>query len=225
VLEVAAGTGIATEALRRSMPGAAITATDLNQGMVDFAQVRVPHVTWEQADVMQLPMPDGSFDAVASQFGAMFFPDKPRAFAELRRVLTSGGHVVLLVWDAVGGSPVTQVLVDSLSTIFPVDPPTFVVDVPHGYADPEGIRADLTGGGLDTQSIERIVLTGRAPSTAGVARGFCRGTPLRFALEQRGALDELTEQVAAEMTRRLGAGPVEGELAAWLIHAKAPAGS
>ena len=79
VLEIAAGTGVLTRALAGVLPGAAeIVATDLNQPMLDFAAAKpgVERVQWRQADALALPFPDRSFDAVACQFGAMFFPDK-----------------------------------------------------------------------------------------------------------------------------------------------------
>ncbi len=53
---------------------------------------------------MQLPFPDGAFDAVVCQFGVMFFPDKARAFAEARRVLKPGGVFVFNVWDRLMGT-------------------------------------------------------------------------------------------------------------------------
>ena len=48
-------------------------------------------VEWRQADALQLPFPDGMFDAVVCQFGVMFFPKKSKVFSEARRVLRSGG--------------------------------------------------------------------------------------------------------------------------------------
>jgi ubiquinone/menaquinone biosynthesis C-methylase UbiE len=78
VLEVAAGTGIVTRALLRSLPsGASIVATDLNQPMLDHAatQVSSSRVNWQNADAQALPFPDGSFEAVVCQFGVMFFPE------------------------------------------------------------------------------------------------------------------------------------------------------
>jgi ubiquinone/menaquinone biosynthesis C-methylase UbiE len=95
VLEVAAGTGIVTRALARSLPASVdIVATDLNQPMLDHAAAQLPssRVTWQQADGQALPFPDGAFDAVVCQFGAMFFPDKRQAYREARRVLKPGGH-------------------------------------------------------------------------------------------------------------------------------------
>src|ERR1041385_804399 len=74
VLEIAAGTGVVTRALASALPeSTAIVATDLNQAMLDRAAVvgtKRP-VEWRQADAMQLPFPDGAFDAVVCQFGGM----------------------------------------------------------------------------------------------------------------------------------------------------------
>lgn len=73
VLETAAGSGIVTRALLRSLPGASVVATDLNQPMLDHAaaQTSSSRVTWRQIDAQALPFPDGMFDAVVCQFGVM----------------------------------------------------------------------------------------------------------------------------------------------------------
>ncbi|MGB8650510.1 MAG: class I SAM-dependent methyltransferase [Mycobacteriales bacterium] len=223
VLELAAGTGIATAALVRALPAARITATDLNPAMVSWAASRVEGATWQQADAQRLDLPDASFDVVVSQFGVMFFPDKPAAFAEAGRVLVPGGTLLFTVWDVVEASPFPAALVESLAVVLPQDPPSFVVRVPHGYTDPDRIRSDLEAGGVQPESIERVVLRGTASSAREVAEGFCLGTPLRFALQERGPLDELTQAVAEEMTARLGPGPVEGDLAAFVVSARRPA--
>jgi len=84
VLEIAAGTGAATRALDATLPGdVGIVATDLNAAMIERARAvgTVRDVDWREADAMDLPFPDATFDAVVCQFGAMFFPDKARAFA------------------------------------------------------------------------------------------------------------------------------------------------
>jgi SAM-dependent methyltransferase len=219
VLELAAGTGIATAQLVEALPGCAITATDLNQAMVAWAEGRVPGPFWAQADAQMLGFPDASFDAVVSQFGVMFFPDKPAAFAETARVLEPGGRMVFSVWDVVECSPFPAAMVDSLNAVM-VDAPSFIVRVPHGYADPVRMTADLRAGGLEPESIDRLVLRGSAPSARTLTEGFCLGTPLRFALQERGPLDELTEALAEQMTARLGPGPLTGDLAAFVVTAR-----
>ncbi len=222
VLELAAGTGIATAELVSALPDAEVVATDLNPAMVAYGAAKVPGATWKPADAQHLDDPDGSFDAVVCQFGVMFFPDKPAAFAEVARVLEPGGTLLVIVWDVVEDSPFPDALVAGIAAALPENPPSFVARVPHGYHDPDRIAADLRAGGLEPVSVERVVLQGAAPSAATLADGFCRGTPLRFALLERGDLDELTMAIAAEMTARLGEGPVGGDLAAIVVAARRP---
>ena len=94
LLETAAGTGIVTETLARRLPSLVqIVATDLNQPMLDHAKTKpgVDRVTYQQADALALPFPDGYFDVLVCQFGVMFFPDRQQGFREARRVLKPGG--------------------------------------------------------------------------------------------------------------------------------------
>src|SRR4051812_565720 len=77
LLEIAAGTGALTRVIAAHLPAACrIIATDLNQPMLNHAAARLAgsRVEWRQADALALPFEDESFDAVACQFGAMFFP-------------------------------------------------------------------------------------------------------------------------------------------------------
>ena len=79
-----------------ALPGSVfIIATDLSQPMLDLAaSVGTSRpVEWRQADALELPFDKASFDAVVCQFGVMFFADKVRAFAEVRRVLQARRHV------------------------------------------------------------------------------------------------------------------------------------
>jgi SAM-dependent methyltransferase len=223
ILELAAGTGIATAQLRQALPAARITATDLNPAMVAWAADRVADVTWLPADAQALELPGASYDLVVCQFGVMFFPDKPGAFAEMARILAPGGSALLAVWDRVEDSAFPAAMVESLCAVFPEDPPSFIVRVPHGYADPDRITADLEAGGLLARSIDQVVRRGRAPSARALTEGFCLGTPLRFALEERGSLTALTDALADEMTARLGTGPLEADSAAIVVTAGHPA--
>ena len=94
LLELAAGTGVVTRALARTLPGSVdITATDLNPAMLEQAKTyaELERVVWQEADAMALPFPDEAFDYLVCQFGVMFFPDKPAAFRQVRRVLRRAG--------------------------------------------------------------------------------------------------------------------------------------
>lgn len=222
VLEIAAGTGILTAELLRALPTAQITATDLNRPMVSWAAQRVSGPTWLPADAQSLQFSDASFDMVVCQFGVMFFPDKVQAFAQVARVLRPGGVFLFTVWDSVDTSPYPAALVAGLAEVFPDDPPDFVARIPHGYHDLDQIRSDVATGRLVVEGIERFVPRGTAPSAHTLAEGFCYGTPLRFALQQRGDVEQFTEAVAERMTLRLGVGRVDGDLAGFVVTARKP---
>jgi len=220
VLEIAAGTGVLTAELLAALPDAHVTATDLNEPMVRYGAGQAPGADWQQADAQALPFDDEQFDLVACQFGVMFFPDKPGAFAEIRRVLTADGRLLMSTWGPVDTHDFAEALVAGVERAFPADPPTFVARVPHGYPDVGQVTADLAAGGLEVVAAEPLKLTGHAESAADVAAGFCTGTPLRMAIESRGDLAAATEAVGAEMTARMGAGPVSAEMVAYFIEAR-----
>lgn len=213
VLETAAGTGIVTAILARTLPQAvAITATDLNQPMLDFAAAKpeMERVTFRQADAMQLPFPDASFDVVLCQFGVMFFPDKPAAHAEARRVLRPGGRYLFNVWGALAHNEMTQVVEDTLAALFPARPPRFMSRTPHAYHDPARIETDLRAGGFEQVTVEVISAEWRADSAADPAIGITQGTPLRADIEAAaaGGLAEATERATAALAERFGQKPV-----------------
>src|SRR5438874_1926208 len=139
VLETAAGTGVLTRALASRLPAAArLVATDLNGPMLDRAATRQPEdrpVSWRQADALKLPFADAEFDAIACQFGAMFFPDKIRAYGEARRVLKTGGHFLFSVWDRISENEFADVVAQAMTRVFPDDPPAFLARTPYGYHD------------------------------------------------------------------------------------------
>src|SRR5262249_56630601 len=132
------GTGAVTRELASSLEDARIIATDLNQPMLDHAKARQSgnaRIEWKQADALTLPFEDRTFDVVACQFGAMFFPDKVRGYREALRVLKRGGHFFFNVWDRISENEFADVVTQSLATLFPQDPPRFMARIPHGYHD------------------------------------------------------------------------------------------
>jgi SAM-dependent methyltransferase len=128
ILETAAGTGVVTNALAQALPDARIVATDLNQAMLDVAETRVASgkVTFRQADALDLPFEDGSFDLVVCQFGVMFYPDKVRGNSEARRVLRDGGHYLTAIWDRIDRNILSNIANESMRELFPDNPPQFM---------------------------------------------------------------------------------------------------
>lgn len=222
VLETAAGTGVVTRAMAHALPAhAEIVATDLNRAMLDRAAsnpVDRP-VTWQQANALQLPFDDASFDAVVCQFGAMFFPDKAAAFAEARRVLKSGGALLFNVWDRIEENEFADTITGELSRLFPADPPRFMERTPHGYFDLELVSRDLAEAGFDAPRFDTVTARSHAASARAVAIAYCQGTPLRGEIESRSGanLEEATSACAAAIEARFGSGLIDGKIQAHVI--------
>lgn len=227
VLELAAGTGVVTRRLASTLPqNVSITATDLNQPMLDRAAMigTARPVVWRQADALQLPFRDGEFDAVVCQFGVMFFPDKARAFAEARRVLRPGGVFLFNAWDRIEENDFALVVTDALAPMFHGDPPRFMARVPHGYRDRSTIERDLADGGFTSRSeIETVTARSRATSAWNVAVAYCQGTPLRSEIEARDAsrLDEATRVANDALVKRFGGGAIDGKIQALVASVEA----
>ena len=223
-LETAAGTGVVTRALVSALPeGLLIEATDLNQPMLDYASRQLPsgRMTWRQADAQLLPFPDGVFNAVVCQFGVMFFPDKPRAFAEAYRVLKAGGRFLFNVWDRIEENEFADIVVKSVASLFPDDPPMFLARTPHGHHDTAVLEAQLRAVGFGTVTTEVVTRESAAPNALSVAVGYCQGTPMRNEIEAHdpSRLAEATDVAAAAIAKRFGFGPVTGKIRAHVITA------
>ncbi|MFZ3322672.1 MAG: class I SAM-dependent methyltransferase [Usitatibacter sp.] len=227
VLEIAAGTGVVTRAMSGLLPaGVAIVATDLNPPMIERARAvgTTRPVDWRPADAMNLPFPDASFDVVACQFGAMFFPDRAKAFSEARRVLRPAGAFLFNVWDRIEENEYAEVATAALAEMFPADPPLFMRRTPHGYFDVGRIREDLARGGYPSPpEIVTVKATSRAGSPRDVAVAYCQGTPLRNEIESRdaSALPAATSLVEKALALRFGEGAIEGRIQAHVIVAPA----
>ncbi len=95
LLDVATGTGDLALELAKKLPDARITGTDFCQPMLDIAARRgLKDIVL--ADALHLPMEDSTFDVLTVAFGLRNMENYARALAEFRRVLTPGGHLLIL---------------------------------------------------------------------------------------------------------------------------------
>jgi SAM-dependent methyltransferase len=227
VLEIAAGTGVVTRQLALRLAGdVAIVATDLNPPMLAHA-ARIGTsrpVEWQPADAQQLPFADATFDAVVCQFGVMFFPDKPKAFAEARRVLRPGGTLLFNVWDCIEENVFADTVTTALADVFPNNPPQFLARTPHGYFDKVAIARDLEAGGFtQPPRFDTVTAISHADRPRIPAVAYCEGTPLRNEIEARDASRLAQATCAAEeaLSRRFGSGAIEGKIQAHVVSVKA----
>jgi demethylmenaquinone methyltransferase / 2-methoxy-6-polyprenyl-1,4-benzoquinol methylase len=168
-LDVACGTGdLAIELARRVGPAGNVVGADFSDAMLERAREKSSAVQWEWANALELPYPDGGFEAATVGFGARNFSDLDRGLAEMARVVRPGGRVVVLeittpqrpplstffsIWfdrvvPALGrlaGDPDAYAYLPSSVKRFPAPEPLAARMAAAGLAD---VRWILTAGGI-----------------------------------------------------------------------------
>jgi ubiquinone/menaquinone biosynthesis C-methylase UbiE len=119
VLDVGCGTGVLARAARRRIgPTGRVAGVDPNEGMLVVARESSAAVDWQAGFAEELPFETGSFDRVLSQFAAMFFEDRARAFEEMARVLSASGTAVVVTWASLEETPGYAALAELLDDLF-----------------------------------------------------------------------------------------------------------
>ena len=175
VLDVACGTGIlARTAAARVGSRGYVAGVDPAPGMLHVAGELAPGIDWRQGAAESLPFDDEAFDAVVSQFGMMFFQDRPQALREMRRVLRTGGRLAVAVRDSLENTPVyadVVVLLERQAGKVAAD----VIRQPFVLGDPAALAAVFAGAGLDEVSIGRQAGTGKFPDVSTMMESDLRG--------------------------------------------------
>lgn len=102
-LELAAGTGVVTAEVLAQLPSTEVIASDLSEAMVVLGERRAPGALWRTADATACPR-RRSVRSGAVSVRLTFFPDKPAALSEARRVLVEGGSCLLNAWATLEGT-------------------------------------------------------------------------------------------------------------------------
>ncbi|MBD5187457.1 MAG: bifunctional demethylmenaquinone methyltransferase/2-methoxy-6-polyprenyl-1,4-benzoquinol methylase UbiE [Muribaculaceae bacterium] len=104
ILDVATGTGDLVFHLHRLLPKATITGIDLSSGMLNIARRKLnlregtaaEKITFAEADCLDLPFKDDSFDLVTVAYGVRNFEEIGKGLAEMARVLRPGGTLCVI---------------------------------------------------------------------------------------------------------------------------------
>jgi SAM-dependent methyltransferase len=111
-VEVGCGTGAFTALVIDRCAPAKLAAIDPALAQIELARGKpiARQVDFRVADAQELPFEDRSFDVAVSALVIPFIPDRPRAMAEMRRVVSPGGVVAGYMWDSLAeGSPVAPI--------------------------------------------------------------------------------------------------------------------
>jgi ubiquinone/menaquinone biosynthesis C-methylase UbiE len=224
ILEAAAGTGVVTEALRAVLPEAEITATDLNQDMLDRANQTRPNlnVKWQTADATAFPFPDNTFDVVVMQFGYMFLPDKVLGCKEAFRVLKPGGHYFFNVWDSLQENAMTNAIGAALTDTIEPGPPSFL-NIPFGFYDPTPILAALEEAGFAESKPTWVEKESISETAREAATGMIFGSPMYGLIVENGKdPGELRDAAASALASQFGDRPMRAKMKAIVFEAVKP---
>jgi ubiquinone/menaquinone biosynthesis C-methylase UbiE len=194
VLDVAAGAGDQTlDAAARVGPRGRVLATDLSPAILAFAAQEARRAGHENVDVRamdgeNLTLDDDSFDVVMSRVGLIYFPDRQRALAEMRRVLVPGGRVAAIVYSAAEANAFFSVPVSIVRRHAKLGPPLPGQPGPFSLGSPGVLADELTRAAFRDVVVESVP----APLHMASAREY-----LRFAQESFGALHQMLSSLDA----------------------------
>ena len=221
ILEIACGTGRVTSHLAKSVKHDVLTATDLNQDMIDIAKeiVKDKTINWQQADALELPFDDNSFDLVVIQFGIMFFPDREKGLREACRVLKPGGKLIFSTWNKVETVPAIYEGRKIIESYFGDDPPIFY-GIPFSMFSEDELRDFAAGAGFKSIKVELVKKEGVSPSAADLTKGIVEGNPIYLSIIERipASLQNIKEEVKNTLIEKFGE-PVKSPMQAWVVEA------
>ena len=182
VLDVACGTGVVTRLVAQCVgPSGNVVGFDLNPGMLTVARgVPLPsgaRVEWREGNVSAMPFPDATFDLALCQQGLQFFPDRPGALREVRRVLVSGGRLALSVWRPMQYSPGFVALATALGHLIAPEAAA-VMQGPFSLGSAADLRTLITGAGFTEVLLRPAVKALRFSSSEEFVRRYVAATPL-----------------------------------------------
>jgi ubiquinone/menaquinone biosynthesis C-methylase UbiE len=198
VLDVACGTGIVARlAAREVRPNGAVAGLDINAEMLKVARAvsaELP-IDWHEGAAESMRLADESFDVVFCQMGVQFMPDKSAALREMRRVVRSGGRVLVNV-------PTPNPLFDVLETVMARHLPAARAFVSKVFSlnDAAEIEGLFRTAGFSEVTTHQDSHALRLPMPREFLWQYVSSTPLAGALSAAGAAvaDAIEREVVAE---------------------------
>jgi SAM-dependent methyltransferase len=229
VLDIGCGCGHTTlELARRVGPSGAVTAIDISKPMLaiaarDAAEAGLQHVSFIDADAQIYSFAPGSFDAVFSRFGVMFFADPVAAFANLRAALSPGsGRLAFVCWRELKDNQWMQVPAAAGMQHLPPQPrPDPEAPGPYAFADPERVKRILAQAGfveIETAPYDTKVNLG--PLDSAIEQAVRIGPLGRLLNEHPDAVDAVVETLRQTLSQFNSETGVTMDAAVWIVTAR-----
>ena len=108
VLDVGCGAGATSLMLAERVRPGPVVGIDISAPLLERARQRgegIENLRFENADAQTFAFTAGSYDAVFSRFGVMFFADPIEAFRNLRTAMRTGGKLGFVCWRPMSDNP------------------------------------------------------------------------------------------------------------------------
>jgi SAM-dependent methyltransferase len=193
VLDVAAGAGGQTiAAARRVGATGRVLATDISPTILTYAAKAAAEAGLTNIDTLVADgealdaLEPGTFDAVISRLGLIYFPDQQQALRGMRRALRDGGRVAAVVFSTPDRNEFFSVPVSIVRDRAQLPPPAPGQPGPFSLGTPGVLEAILTDAGFRDVTVVTVPAPVRMSSAAECAR---------FERESFGALHQMLSNV------------------------------
>jgi len=196
VLDVAAGAGgQSVTAARRAGPAGRVLATDISPTILTYAAKSAATAGLTTLETLEADgealqaLPAQSFDAVICRVGLIYFPDRQRALAGMRRALRDGGRIAAVVYSTPERNEFFSLPVSIIRTRAELPPPQPGQPGPFSLGAPGVLEQALVEAGFGDVSVQTVPAPLRLPSAAECTR---------FERESFGALHQMLAGLPAE---------------------------
>jgi SAM-dependent methyltransferase len=193
VLDVAAGAGgQSLIAARRVGPTGHVLATDISPAILEYAmksaaEAGLGNVSTLEADGEQLLVAPGTFDAVISRVGLIYFPDQKAALTGMYAALRPGGRLSAVVYSTAERNGFFSIPVGIIRRRAQLAPPAPGQPGPFSLGGPGVAEDALARAGFRDITVETVPSPVRLPTAAECAR---------FERESFGALAQMLSGLA-----------------------------
>jgi ubiquinone/menaquinone biosynthesis C-methylase UbiE len=158
-LDVGCGTGALSSAVLSACAPEQVVGVDPSPTFVAHAAAHVAgaRASFREGTAQDLPVDDGSFDAVVSALVLNFVPDQPAALREMRRASRPGGTVAAYVWDYPGGMELMAYFWDAATELAPAAG-ELSESLRFAMCRPEPLRQLFVDAGFDDIAVDGIVV-------------------------------------------------------------------
>jgi SAM-dependent methyltransferase len=196
-----------------------VIGVDLAPRVLAVARARtshLPQVTLLEEDAASLALPDQSVDGIFSRFGTMFFADPIMAFANMHRMLRSGGRIGFVCWRSMKENELDFFPVEAAGLVAAVD------GTPFSFENADTVDHILRSAGFDLIEIRAFdahISSGDAETMLKVVtRVGALGKILR---ETPALLPTAEPRVRTALSMRERGGKVSLRAATWIVTATA----